>query len=74
MKVIKTEDPETSGISICDNCGERKPGRPVEGKDTFTMTSRGWWFLCYDCFGPRVFWRASWNSTKVYESPAKQYV
>ena len=71
MEIIRVEDPSTSGVTVCENCGKETPGRRIEAIDTFHRGGRGWFFLCYECFGPRVFWRTSWNSSKVYESPVR---
>lgn len=67
--IVKTESPETSGEGVCANCGELKPVRPVEERGWIARESRGWHKICYDCFGPRVFWKDG-ERGMVCESPA----
>ena len=69
MQVISKETPDTSAISECEHCHHLAPGRRVEAIDAAHRGTRGWYFLCYKCFGPRIFWRPSWNSTRTVESP-----
>ena len=72
MQIVRKEDPEKSGKGQCEHCGALdRPGRRIETYDVFTGQSRGFFFICYVCYGPRVFWRKSWSSTRVYESPRK---
>lgn len=55
----------------CEQCHKTAPGRKVEiGASAFGGAGRGWYFLCYECWKPRIFWKPSQNS-EVNESPAE---
>lgn len=67
--IVKKEDPEKSGIGICENCENEASVRRVEAVDFITRKGRGWFNFCYECFGPRIFWRKTYKSPQVFESP-----
>lgn len=69
MRIVKDER-ETGVDGTCEHCGKTTTGRLVSGLDRFTGEIRRYWFLCFDCFGPRIFWRPRGKHAKVYESPA----
>ena len=71
MYIVRTEDPATSSTARCENCDRVEPGRKVEALDWLHRRSRGWLFLCYQCFGPRILWRKSVDSARLYETPAE---
>lgn len=68
MQIIKVEVPSEYGVGVCENCLQEKPARRVEA---FGMVreSRGWYILCFDCFGPQMWWREN-SGGKVWMSPA----
>ena len=70
--IIKQESPETSGVGTCANCGKLVPVRPVEELGFIARESRGWHQICYDCFGPRIFWKRG-EMGQTYESPVRAY-
>lgn len=69
MHIIKVEVPEDNGVGVCENCHANKPVRPVEAVG-WAKESRGWFNLCFDCFGPQVWWRERTGS-QVWMSPAR---
>lgn len=70
MYIVRKENPKGGGVGVCENCECKAPGRRVEAVDFITRQGRGWYNLCYKCFGPRVFWRKSAKSSQIFESPA----
>ena len=49
---------ETYSIGTCENCGrEDVKIRKVEAKSWLSKASRGFYNICFDCVGPRVFWK-----------------
>jgi hypothetical protein len=68
MQIIKVEIPNECGVGVCENCKQSKPVRPVESFG-HTGESRGWYNLCFSCFGPQVFWRENSNGLAMM-SPA----
>ena len=66
--VIKREDPDACGVGTCANCGEKKPVRPVEEFGWIARESRGWHQICFDCWGPHVFWKKG-EAGQQYVSP-----
>ena len=69
MIIIKDETKETFAINKCESCGKEKPARQVKAWGILTKESRGNYMLCFDCFGPRIFWSDKRNV--VFSSPAK---
>ena len=64
------EDERTiDSIVKCENCGQERRGRPIITFDWITRKSRGWVSICFDCFGPRIKWKAN-EKSKTFLSPA----
>lgn len=42
---------------VCENCNKETWVRRIESFDRFHRGSRGFFNLCYKCFGPRILWR-----------------
>jgi hypothetical protein len=53
---ILEDERKQSQVKACENCNQVKSGRHVEVFDRFTRGSRGFVFICFDCFKPRVLW------------------
>jgi hypothetical protein len=71
MNVVNIEDRSTSPQGVCEECGATAPIRKVEVRaSAFGGGGRGWYNICFACFGPRVFWRRNETDSTVYESPA----
>ncbi len=70
--IIKQENPKDCGVGTCANCGEQRPVRPVEEMGWIARESRGWHQICFDCFGPHVFWQLG-EAGKRYMSPISQF-
>ena len=68
MQIIKVEIPAECGAGVCENCKKTKSVRPVESFG-HTRESRGWFNLCFDCFGPQIFWREN-DKGRTMMSPA----
>ncbi len=64
MNIISDERDITT-VSMCEQCHVEKCGREVQSFG-YSQESRGWFFLCFDCFGPRIFWRENENSREMY--------
>ena len=73
MNIISDERNITT-VGMCEQCHKEKCGRRVQSFG-YSQESRGWFFLCFDCFGPRIFWRENANSremcTPVFAVPQK---
>jgi len=54
--------------STCEHCGKFAEGRYEKVKDAFG-SERGSFFLCFECFPPRIFWREEGRHSKVYATP-----
>ena len=63
-------DLEDAQNGICENCERETKVRRVEAYSMFAMasreSSRGFYNLCYKCFGPRIIWS---KGGKEYRSP-----
>jgi len=58
---------ETYQIGTCENCErEGVKIRRVEATSWLSRASRGWHNICFDCIGPRVFWK---KGGRTIESP-----
>lgn len=72
MIIVKNEADGTGSMGICENCARETLVRKVEvKKSAFGGAGRGWYSLCCECFGHRVFWRKSEHDLTVYESPSR---
>lgn len=56
-------------IGICIDCGKTKVGRQVKTSGMLN-TDRGYYFVCFDCLKPRIFWRKE-PGGRLYNSPAE---
>ena len=57
---------ESFTVGTCENCKrEHVKIRPIEAMGMF-KEPRGWYQICFDCFGPRVKWS---DKTGTYFSP-----
>lgn len=70
MIIVKDERVENK-IQKCEQCGEIAQGRSIEAIDRIHGEGRGWWFLCFECFGPQIHWKKS-EGGMLYKSPAPQ--
>ena len=68
MIIVKDERVDCQ-IGCCEQCGILSKGRKVKATGLFGE-SRGYFFLCFNCFGPRIHWKYTPNSTRVYSTPA----
>ncbi len=68
MIIVEVEDRATAGAGKCVECKQVKPGRPVKTYGAFGSAPRGYYFFCFDCFGPRIFWKKDEDSI-TYETP-----
>jgi hypothetical protein len=60
MMIIIEDERRTCWGGFCDNCKQEKIAvRRVKALDIFTRQYRGFFTLCLDCFGPRIFWKNS---------------
>jgi hypothetical protein len=66
--IVKKEDPTTAPLVECENCGKTRAGRRVQVVG-HVRESRGWYRFCFECWGPRVWWRRRGNDRKLWESP-----
>lgn len=55
-------------ISLCVDCETEKVGRHVK-VDGMLKTERGYYFICFECLKPRVFWRKNLGG-RLFNSPA----
>ena len=69
MIIVEVEDRATASAGKCVQCGRMKPGRLVMVYGAFGSAPRGYYFFCFDCFGPRIFWKKNEYSI-TYETPA----
>lgn len=65
---ILEDERESKQIDTCENCGNIRNGREVQAVG-FSQESRGYYFLCFLCFGPRIKWLAPGRYGKTYWSP-----
>lgn len=74
IHIVKDER-ECASEDVCENCGHRRRGRRVEEIGFIARESRGFRFICFECFGPRIFWyEKGTKHQKIYESPVEQLV
>ena len=68
MRRIRAGDKfESYSIGTCENCKrEGVKVRPVEEVSWLSKASRGWWNICFECFGPTVTWS---NKRGTFHSP-----
>ncbi len=74
MIIIKDErkvQNDKKPIGVCESCKKEKVTRPVK-VDGMMKTERGYYNICFDCFGSRIFWKKSSDGI-VYQSPAKNF-
>ena len=58
---------ESYSLGICENCKrENVKIRRVHAISWMSKASRGWYKICFDCIGPRVFWK---KGGRTIESP-----
>jgi len=69
MNIVKDERDDAIQ-STCVHCGVFGDGRYEEIVDAFGA-NRGYSFLCFDCFAPRIFWKPEGTHSKMYASPVK---
>ena len=57
IRVRQSDEYETYQIGTCENCG--RDNVKVRRVESFGMAkeSRGFYNLCFDCVGPKVFWK-----------------
>lgn len=72
MRIIDIEASEKFGVGFCENCRETKPVRGIRTYGIFNE-DRGTFKICFDCFGPRIFWIKS-EGGKIWESPVESNV
>ncbi len=70
MRIIKDER-TIEAVDLCENCNKEKKGRRVKAYGLH-KESRGYYFLCFDCFQPRVFWRPRGKYSKVISTPIRK--
>ena len=72
MPYVIDDERDHPSIGRCDNCGrDGVQTRRVEAIDRFHGRSRGWYWICFDCFAPRITWRPRSDSPRVFVSPAE---
>ena len=59
-----------SHIGKCENCGQTVLCRKVKAYDVVHRGNRGYYLICFSCFGPRIFWKKNEGGI-IYESPAE---
>jgi hypothetical protein len=68
--MIITEDERTiTSVGKCENCNRTTIVRRVKTIG-WSGEGRGWFDICFACFGPRVFWKERENGP-IFESPAE---
>lgn len=70
MRVVKSEVVGRADIGRCENCG--RSGVRVRSVQAvgWLRESRGFYRVCFDCFGPCVWWQKGAGGT-TYESPVR---
>jgi len=63
-----TDERDHGQMGVCENCKKEALGRHIEVFG-WMRESRGFYFICFDCFGPRITWRPRGKHAKVYTSP-----
>lgn len=69
MIVVDEDERNTTMTSTCFNCGRSAQGRHIEHVSWIGGASRGWVFICFQCFAPRIHWHVS-RSGRRWQSPA----
>jgi len=67
MDIIEDER-DRGYMDVCENCGKTALGRRVEAIG-FAGESRGFFFICFICFRPRITWRPRGEHSRTYVSP-----
>ncbi len=65
--IILEDERKEKTIDICTNCKEVKRGRQIEAFG-WVLESRGFYFVCFSCFGPRIRWQKTEKSREVWSS------
>ena len=65
--IIIEDDRSIAEIKECSNCKRLSVGRNVEAVGMMNE-SRGWFFLCFDCWKPRVHWKKS-ETGEIWHTP-----
>ena len=70
---------ETYQIGTCEDCGrENVKVRPVEAYSWMSRASRGFYKLCFKCFGPRVTFTSRgkefYAPTNIIRTPDGQHL
>ena len=50
-------DLENAQKGICENCNNETWVRRIEATDVMHGKSRGFYNICFKCFGPQILWR-----------------
>lgn len=66
--MILSDERDIATENICENCRNLRLGRQVQAVG-YNRESRGYYFICFDCFAPRVQWQANGRHAKTYWSP-----
>ncbi len=71
VRILKDERKDSS-VKECEHCGCVKEGRCVKVGGVMFQNmeeSRGSFFICFDCFAPRIKWEhyneVRWNPVEV---------
>lgn len=70
MQIISDERNESTKEK-CAHCGKVAEGRRTEIVG-HCYESRGFCFLCFECFGPRIRWRPKGRHSKIYTTPVRR--
>lgn len=65
--IILEDEREITTEKICENCNLLKQGRYVQSVG-FSQEDRGSYFICFDCFKPRLKWAKN-EKSKIFLSP-----
>jgi len=50
-------DLENAEMRVCENCKNETWVRRIEAKDVMHGGNRGFYRICFKCFGPQILWR-----------------
>jgi hypothetical protein len=67
MRIIR-DDREHAYTKTCENCGREASGREIEAVG-YSGEGRGWFFVCFGCFAPRITWKPRGRHAKTYTTP-----
>lgn len=70
--IILTDERNDAQVGTCENCGKSASGRFVESFGHGRGSNRGFYFICFECFGPRIKWTDRGMNKKHYWSPIKE--